>query len=483
MTNIRLNELKGISIRQPASLPLVLAAGVLFFLSSASAAAEDWPWFLGPRHTGVSSETDLQPDFSKGAPEVIWKQRVGTGYSAPSVLGEVLVIHHREGDEEIVSCRKVADGSEVWKYSYPTEYSDPYGYNNGPRCSPVLTATRCMTLGAEGMLTCVSMTDGSLIWQHELKKEFTLPEWFFGVGCSPILDGNRLIVLVGGQPNSGVVAFNVEDGKVLWQSVGRDTWQGTDTGRGSPFEWSDDEMVISYASPIISEIHGQRHLLCFVRQGLVSLDPETGAENFHFWFRPTVHESVNAAVPIVVDDTIFLSAAYQLGSVLLKVAPDGKSVSTVWRDRSNMLAHWSTPICVDGHIYGFTGRHENEGELRCIRLSDGKVIWKTDGYGGQLEDLARDRATGRIVETKTGKEVPYPFYGRGSLTQLGDRFVALGERGTLSVVKVNPEKYEELGRVTFNEIQYPAWTAPVISNGRMYLRSEDWLMCLNLRRQ
>ncbi len=195
-----------------------------------------------------------------------------------------------------------------------------------------------------------------------------------------------------------------------------------------------------------------------------------------------MHESVNAAVPIVVGDQIFLSAAYQLGSVLLKVAEDGKSVTEVWRDRSNMLAHWSTPIHVDGYIYGFSGRHENEGELRCVRLSDGEVVWKTEGYSGKLDDLARDRATGRIVEAKSGKVVPYPFYGRGSLTQVGDRFIALGERGTLSVVKVNPEKFEELGRTTFDEIQYPAWTAPVISNGRLYLRSEDWLLCLDLRR-
>ncbi len=268
------------------SLLLTVAVSLCLNGRDSNAYGEDWPWFLGPQHTGVSSETELKPDFTAGAPARLWEQRIGTGYSAPSILGEVLVMHHRIGDEEIISCRKVADGEEVWKYTYPTTYSDPYGYNNGPRCSPVLTSELCMTLGAEGMLTCVSMKDGSLIWHHNLQKEFRLPEWFFGMGCSPILSGDRLIVLVGGQPNSGVVAFSVSDGKVLWEAVGKDTWDGAETGRGSQkFEWTDDEMVVSYASPIISKIHGREHLLCFVRQGLVSLDPETGTENFHFWFR------------------------------------------------------------------------------------------------------------------------------------------------------------------------------------------------------
>jgi outer membrane protein assembly factor BamB len=218
-----------------------------------------------------------------------------------------------------------------------------------------------------------------------------------------------------------------------------------------------------------------------MRQGLVSLDPATGAENFHFWFRPRVHESVNAARPLVMGDRIFLSAAYQLGSVMLQVAPDGAGVTVLWRDRRSLQAHWSTPIHVDGFIYGFSGRHENEGELRCIRASDGRLIWQTDGFAGKLTDLVRDRSTGRIIDRNSGKEIPFPYYGRGSMVQAGDRFIVLGERGTLSIVEVNPEKFVEHGRTSFDEISYPAWAAPVISSEMMYLRSEDWLICVSLK--
>jgi outer membrane protein assembly factor BamB len=446
-----------------------------------SVMAEDWPWFLGPRHTGESGETDLKPDWTEKKPAVIWKQSIGTGYSAPSLLGDRLVVHHRQGDSEVISCRNRQDGVEIWKYEYASEFEDPYGYNNGPRCSPILTAEACYTLGAEGKLVCVSMKDGKLRWEVDLRKDFRLPEWFFGMGCSPLLDGNQLIVLVGGQPDSGVVSFDSRTGKVLWQSVGKSTWDGTETPEGETYRWTGEEMVVSYSSPVIAEIHGQRHLLCLVRQGLVSLNPETGKKNFAYWFRSRVHESVNAARPVVIGDQIFLSAAYQVGSALLKVEADGQSVTEVWTNRRNLLAHWSTPIHVEGFIYGFTGRHENEGELRCVQLSDGAVKWGTSGFDGDLNNLRVNRANGKVFDAETGAEIPYPFYGRGALTRIGDRFVVLGERGTLAVIDVNSERYQERGRFSLDEIGNPAWVAPVISEGCMYLRSEKWLVCLDLK--
>lgn len=459
-----------------AELLLVLAC-------CGSAPAEDWPWFLGPRHDGESGEQNLNLDWTKKTPAVVWKQSIGTGYSAPSVVAGKLVVHHRLKDQEIISCRSVQDGTELWQHAYSSTFEDPYGYNNGPRCSPVLTHDRCFTLGAEGMLVCLSMADGALIWEKNLRKEFTLPEWFFGMGCSPILDGDRLIVLVGGQPNSGVVAFSASDGRVLWEAAGQRTWDGATTTEGEVYKWTGDEMVVSYSSPVIREIHGRRHLLCLMRQGLVSLDPETGDENFSYWFRAKIHESVNAARPVVIGDQIFLSAAYQVGSALLTVAPDGKSFTQVWTNNKNLLAHWSTPIHVDGCVYGFSGRHENEGELRCIQVSDGKVLWTTSGFDGDLSSLSRDRTTGNVVEVSTGKAIPYPFFGRGSLVRVGDRFIALGERGTISVVEINKEKFVERGRFFLDEIDYPAWAAPVLSNGKMYLRSEKWLVCLELAMQ
>jgi outer membrane protein assembly factor BamB len=441
----------------------------------------DWPWFLGPEHTGISTETGLLPQWRAEGPPLVWSIDVGTGYSAPSVRGERLVVHHRQDANEVVECVDALTSKPRWRYDYPSRFSDPYGYNNGPRCSPLLTEDRCYTLGAEGKLVCLKLDDGGHVWTRDLLKDFQVPEGFFGVGATPILEGDRLIVLVGGQPNSGVVALDAATGKTQWESVGRDTWNGVPDERGDPYEWIGDEMVVSYSSPIAATIHGRRHVLCLMRQGLVSVDPADGRVNFKYWFRSDVHESVNAARPVVVNDTILLSAAYRVGSSLLRVKPDGKSYDVVWRDERNLLAHWTTPIHHDGYYYGFSGRHEQEGELRCIKAEDGSVVWSTDGWGKPLDGIGQDSRTGGAVEAKTGAAIPWPFYGRGSAVLADGKLIVLGERGTLALTEIGPGGWKEISRCAVPRMKYPSWAAPVLSRGRLYLRSEEALVCLDLR--
>jgi outer membrane protein assembly factor BamB len=454
-------------------------------VADATRPGEDWPCFLGPQQTGVSHETGLLDAWPKEGPPVVWKKEVGTGYSAPSVAGNRLVYHHREGNEEIIQCVQADTGEPLWKQVYPSHFRDPYGYNNGPRCSPLLVRDRSYTLGAEGMLTCVALADGGLVWQRDLRKEFNIPEGFFGMGCSPITDGERLICLVGGQPNSGVAAFDLDTGKTVWESVGKTTWDGvpTDGGDPDPYEWTGEEMMISYSSPLLATIHNQPHLLCLMRQGLVSLDPKTGQQNFKYWFRPKVHESVNAARPVVVEDKILLTAAYRLGSSLLQVHPDGKSYDVVWKNPRNLLAHWSTPIALDGDVYGFSGRHEEEGEFRCIELNTGKVSWESSGWDRPINDLGQDPRTGQIYDAKTKEPIPYPYYGRGSKIFADGKFIVLAERGgSMMLVRPGSEKCDEVSRCTIAGMKYPSWTAPVLSRGYLYLRCEDLLICLDLKK-
>ena len=454
--------------------------------SPASNAAErpgtDWASFLGPHGTGVSDETGLLEKWPEAGPPIVWDKRIGKGYSSPSIRGQKLVVHHRQRDTDVIECVRADDGTPIWKYEYETDFADPYGYNNGPRCSPLLTETRCFTYGAQGRLVCLDLETGKLVWERETSREWTVPGHFFGAGCTPILEGNLLIVLVGGQPNSGVVAFDAATGKTKWESVGKDTWQGvaTDNPGNPPFEWSDEEMVVSYSSPIAVTIHDKRHLLCLVRQGLVSLDPETGRVRFKYWFRSRVHESVNAARPVVIGDRVFLSAAYETGMTLLKIQPDGEGYEVVWRDKRGMSTHWSTAIHRDGCLYGFSGRHENEAMLQCVDLETGKLEWETNGYEGNLEDLEQDPLSGQIKHAKTGKIIPWPFYGRGSATYAEGRYFILGERGTLALATLSRDKWTEISRTSFPKLKYPMWASPVLSRGRLYLRSEDWLTCLDV---
>ena len=442
----------------------------------------DWPIFLGPKGTGISDETGLIDSWPETGPTVLWDKRIGTGYSAPSIRGEKLVIHHRQRDLDIIQCVRPDDGSEIWKYSYDTDFSDPYGYNNGPRCSPLLTETRCYTFGAQGRLICLELETGKLVWERDTARDWHVPGHFFGAGCTPILEGNQLIVLVGGQPDSGVVSFDATTGKTLWESVGQSTWEGvkTDDPSNPVMEWTDKEMLVSYSSPILVTIHDQRHLLCLVRQGLVSLDPANGKVRFKYWFRSRTHESVNAARPVVIGDQIFLSAAYETGMALLKVHPAGTGYDVVWRDRRGMSTHWSTPIHHDGLLYGFSGRHENEAMLQCVELKTGEKIWETNGFEGAVEDLLGDPATGQIKDAKTGKIVPWPFYGRGSMTRADGKYFILGERGTLAIAKLDREGWKESCRASFQKLKYPMWASPVLSRGRLFLRSEDWLTCIDV---
>lgn len=443
---------------------------------------DDWPIFLGPHGTGVSDETGLVDSWPEGGPKVLWDKRIGTGYSSPSIRGEKLVVHHRLRDLDVIECVRADDGTPIWKHEYDTDFSDPYGYNNGPRCSPLLTETLCYTYGAQGRLVCLNLETGKVVWKRDTAADWNVPGHFFGAGCTPILEGNLLIVLVGGQPNSGVVAFDAATGKTMWESVGKDTWDGikTDDPANPTMEWSDKEMLVSYSSPIAVTIHGQRHVLCLVRQGLVSLDPKTGRVRFKYWFRSRTHESVNAARPVVIGDQIFLSAAYETGMALLKVHADGNDYDVVWRKKRGLSTHWSTTIHDDGCLYGFSGRHENEALLQCIDLETGDKVWETNGYDRDVSELEQDPASGQIRNAKTGKTVPWPFYGRGSATRADGKYFILGERGTLALAKLSRDGWKEISRTSFRKLKYPMWASPVLSRGRLYLRSEDWLMCLDV---
>src|SRR5665213_432965 len=164
--------------------------------------AADWPQFLGPIRNGISTETGLLEKWPPSGPPILWDKHIGAGYSAPSTRSGLLVLFHRIDNNEIVEAFQATNGQPVWRYTYLSQFVDPYGYNNGPRCTPLLTDDYCYTFGAEGMLTCLELKTGKLVWQRDTGKEWQVPEAFFGVGSTPILEDNLLFVMVGGQPNA-----------------------------------------------------------------------------------------------------------------------------------------------------------------------------------------------------------------------------------------------------------------------------------------
>lgn len=458
-------------------LAAVFALGVNVFTAASGAedlppnlatrqAGEDWPCFLGPTHDSKSIERGLTLSWPKTGPRVVWTWPLGTGYGPPVVSRGRLFIFDRHDDEAELICLNSETGQQLWRFAYPSHYEDKYGYENGPRCCPVVDGARVYIFGAEGMLHCIRAVDGQELWKIDTARQFGVIQNFFGVGSTPLVEGELLIAQIGGSPpdsdrvpfgklagnGSGVVAFDKFTGQVRWQTS--------------------DELA-SYAVPTPATIDGRRWCFVFARGGLLGLEPQTGRVDFHYPWRAPILESVNASNPVVVGNEALISETYGPGASLLKVRPGGYDV--VWTDDAKprdkaLQTHWNTPVAVDGFVYASSGRHTANAELRCIEWSTGKVRWSQ------------------------------PDLGRGSLLYADGHFIGQFEYGELLVFKANPEKLDMVSAVALKSpaddnsanvpgigprrlLEYPAWAAPVLSHGLLYVRGKGRLACLEVMGQ
>jgi outer membrane protein assembly factor BamB len=399
-----------------------LAAALLL-----AAAGADWPGFLGPHRDGVSPETGLLASWPAKGPPLVWQRDVGEGYSGPAVAGDSLVLFHRVGGDEVVDCLEAATGKPRWKCAYACAYSDQFGKGDGPRATPIISGGSVWTLGAGGVLTCVKMADGAKAWQRDLMADYGPRPGFFGVGTTPLLEGNRLLVNVGGR-GAGVVAFDPATGKELWKS--------TDQGA-------------SYSSPVAATIDGVRHAIFFTREGVLSLDPETGAVRFGKRWRSRMDASVNAATPLVAGDLVFFTASYGTGALLLRCKKD--SAEEVWKGDGVLSSQYATPVVRDGYLYGCDGRSDlGRVTFRCLELKTGKERWSDESVGC------------------------------ASVTAADGRLILLTEKGELVLADASPEGYRELARAAV--LGRPVRALPALSGGKFYARDNHRLACWDLRK-
>jgi outer membrane protein assembly factor BamB len=426
--------------------PVLLTLGLMFTLAT-TAPAGDWPTLLGPTRDGVSPEKGIIAPWPKTGLKKLWECDLGIGFAPPTVAGGKVYDFGRFGDTARLTCREAATGKQLWKFEYPTTYEDYYSYEPGPRAAPLVDGDRVYLHGAEGMLYCIGAADGKELWKFDTRAKYFFQQNFFGVGSVPVIDEELLIVPVGGsvkgprpvdfrdvKPNgTGIVAFDKKTGKVKYEAI--------------------DELA-SYASPVVTTIDGKKTALYFARGGLVGFDPQTGKSLFHFPWRAKDLESVNAANPVVIGDKVLLTECYGPGAVFLDLK--GGKPKAVWSDAEkdrfdkSLQCHWNTPIHVDGFVYGSSGRHTEDAELRCVELKTGDVKWE------------KKRTT------------------RCTLMHVDGHFVSLSEYGILSLIKVNPQKYEEVSKYEVPELLYPCWAPPVLSNGILYLRGKGKLVALEL---
>lgn len=421
----------------------------------------NWPGFLGPTHDSKSTEVGIRTDWGQTGPPLVWQTELGEGYGMPSISRGRLFLFDRHGDQARLRCLHSETGKPLWEFGYPTDYEDIYGYDGGPRATPVVDDDRVYLFGVEGMLHCLSVLDGSPVWKIDTAKRFNVVQNFFGVGSTPIVEDDLLIVPIGGSPprspgiqsgrvrgnGSGIVAFDKLTGQLRYQIT--------------------DELA-SYASPVPATIDGRRWCFAFMRGGLVGFDPTSGTVDLEYPWRARMLESVNASNPVVVDDLVFISETYGPGSSLLRVRPGGHDV--VWSDdprrrEKSMQTHWNTAIHHEGYLYGSSGRHENEAELRSIELATGRVTWSQPGLT------------------------------RSSLLYVDGHFVCLCETGDLLLVRATPKRFDPVAHVVLRDenapsrvpglgprrlLRPPAWAAPILSHGLLYVRGADRLVCLEL---
>jgi outer membrane protein assembly factor BamB len=397
---------------------------------------------MGPTHDGVSSETRIAAGWPAEGPKLLWSLPRGTGYASPSIAGDKLVYQHRVDAEDVVECLDPLTGARRWQARFPSTYRDRYGYNSGPRATPLIDGGRVYVYSQLGVLRCLGMEDGAVQWTRDLNGEFKVQQNFFGVGTTPLLEGGLLIVNVGA-PDGGpcVIGIDAASGKTVWSCV--------------------DEWGPSYASPVPATFHGKRRVLVFAggesrppTGGLLCLDPATGKADFRVEWRSRSYESVNAATPLVIGDQVLVTASYKTGGMLVTVNPDFTH-SVAWTT-PGLACHFSTPIRRGAHLYGFNGRNEPDVEFACVELATGKGVWSE-----------QPRFTETWSENGQPRSAEVGIF-RGQFLAIDGRVLCLGELGHLLWLDLNPTGYKEIARARLF-LAPETWTPPVVVRGLLYV--------------
>jgi outer membrane protein assembly factor BamB len=405
---------------------------LVLLMTVSLATAGDWPQWLGPNRDGGSAET-IAP--WKEAPKTVWRQAVGPGYSVPVVAGGRVFVHSRVADkeEEELLALDAATGKQLWRTSYPRA---PYSsvINTGPQATPCVVRGRVYTYGITGVLACFEADGGKLLWQVDAPKQMKVPVPRFGVTCSPLVVGNRVLVAVGGK-GSAVAAFDTDNGELAWKAL---------------------DGPISTASPIVYLNKAKKETASveavFVNgRGLVALNPFDGEVSWEF---PLADEPVRTAPSPVAAGDLLLASTMKAGGVGVKLTHDaGKTTAAGSWKNADLTGYFCTPVvCGKDHIYMVTSTllPQPTSTLRCIDVHTGKEAWNQPKIG---------------------------IFQAGLLRTGGNRLLVLDDTGLLKLVEHNPRGYTELAKA---QVCGATFVTPALANGRLYARDLKGVVCVQL---
>ncbi len=405
-------------------LSLTTAVGIGLFGQS-DVRGGDWPQIMGANRNGIAADEKLADKWPTDGPRSLWEAKIGSGFAGVAVAERVTVLFHRLADEDTLTAYNAESGQQLWSQGFPTRFQPAIVEDDGPRAVPTIHQGRVYALASAGGLYCVDIKTGKPVWQRQTQTEFHVPSAYFGAGSSPLVEGQTLILNVGGDKDrAGVVAFDLNTGKTVWQTT---TEQA------------------SYSSPIVTTLDGQRVLLCVTRLNFVALDPTTGKELARTPFGQR-GPTVNGAVPIMIGQRVLLTASYGIGAELLSLSPS--KIDIVWQDEL-LSSQYTTPIVHDGAVFGIDGRQDGGPiSLKCFDPETRKVHWTKPG----LAYATLIAADGKLLVVHTN--------------------------GSARLAELNKTEYRELG--TASLLRGTARALPALANGRLYIRNEQTLKCVQL---
>ncbi len=415
-------------------------------------AAEDWPEWLGPNRSSIWEADGIVSKFGTERLQRRWSVPIDGGYSGPAVAaGRVFVTDYKtDGDRtpnpngrnplqgvERILCLSADTGERLWQHSYPCSYE--ISYPAGPRCTPTVDGDRVYTLGAMGHLLCLSTADGKVVWSRDFVKDFQAPVAMWGFCGHPLVVGDRLYCVVGGE-GSVAVCFDKHTGKELWRALSA-SQQG-------------------YSPPTLIDAGGTPQLLIWHADALVSLNPESGDQYWSIAMKPSYGMAIG--VPRVSGDLLF-AGAYQDVSLVARLGREHPTAEVVWRGnvRKGMAPVNMTPFLDGGFAWGV----DHQGDVRCIRLETGERVWSTNTpitHGRRLGS-----ATGFVVRHQ-------------------DRYFIASEDGSLVIARMTPEGYEELDRAHLLDPTQQAfgrkvvWSHPAFANKCVFARNDKEIVCVSL---
>ncbi len=434
----------------------------LSLLSTLPLFADDWPQWLGPERDSVWRETGILRKFPADGPIVRWRAPIGAGYSGPAVASGHVYVTDRllaqgasnptdpfktdviPGSERVL-CLDESTGKVLWQYQYDCPYT--MSYPAGPRATPLISGDKVDTLGAEGNLLCLNTKNGKVLWSMDFKKDYHAPTPLWGFSASPLLDGDRLICLVGGS-NSIAVAFDKNDGHEIWRAL-----SAKEPG---------------YCPPMLIKAGGKRQLIIWHPESVNSLDPATGSI---YWSEPSkIKSGMTIPTPRKSGDFLFITSFYNGFRSCSSSTPNNPAEKILWQsqrvsEKNTDALHstLSTPFIDDGYIYGVC----SYGQFRCLKADTGDRLWET---------LA--------VTTPDNKEMRW---ANAFIVKNGDCFFLFNEKGDLIIAKLTPKGYEELSRAHLLEPTNTltgrdvVWSHPAYAGRCIFARNDKEIICVNLK--